>query len=124
MEPTLDLAALKAHSAKCPKHPLAAERDAALKHASLLKCFSCGKAWSVEADAENCDQAHRETWGHEWVSPRVNDLTARLAKVNEELDAALSLARRLAQALEYEGDSSPALDDARRAGLLKGEGNG
>lgn len=43
-----------------------------------LRCFSCGVTYSPETAKQQCDQAHREEWGHEWVSQRVTDLTSAL----------------------------------------------
>lgn len=49
-----------------------------------LRCFSCGVHYSPERASETCDMAHRETWGHEWVSGRVCKLTDMIVKLNNE----------------------------------------
>lgn len=51
-----------------------------------LKCFSCGVQWSWENHADRCDMAHREEWGHEWVSQRVIDLTNKAAQLMQLLE--------------------------------------
>lgn len=60
---------------------LVTERD---RLASGLTCFSCKVAYSPAISSAHCDLAHRENWGHEWVSERVHNLTKLLCKANEE----------------------------------------
>lgn len=53
-----------------------------------LQCFSCGITYTSEIATEPCDQAHREHWGHEWVSQRVIRLTQAIAAMkNREAQA-------------------------------------
>lgn len=53
---------------------------------SGLVCFSCRVIWTPELDKAACDCAHREHWGHEWVTGRVMELTERLFEANAERD--------------------------------------
>lgn len=45
-----------------------------------LRCFSCEVPYSPAIHSQTCDMAHREHWGHEWVSQRVVNLTNKLAQ--------------------------------------------
>lgn len=47
------------------------ERDAYKIHCDTLLCFSCRTRWTPANDQETCGMAHRETWRHEWVTPRL-----------------------------------------------------
>lgn len=51
------------------------------------KCFSCGVEWKEEIHNQSCDQAHREHWGHEWVSQRVINLTDKVVNLQCQLEA-------------------------------------
>ncbi len=77
-----------------------AQRDAAVAHCANLLCFSCKAHWTPENDKEKCDLAHRESWGHEWVTHRVLALTQSLLDASTARDAAEARIKRLEAALE------------------------
>jgi hypothetical protein len=86
-----------------------AQRDAL---AEGLTCFSCGISWSPTTSKETCDQSHRQTWGHEWVSDRVKKLTQQLFHVTTQCDALAEALRGAVEAIEQLADQQAMPDDS------------
>lgn len=73
----LDIIVLK-HGPGCSVH--------AKQQSFPMLCFGCGVAYAQGNVREPCPAAHREHWGHEWVSPRVIELTQKCVDYQVELE--------------------------------------